>query len=102
MFYSGFRFPFTLALWHMFLASVTARTAVWALGLPDTIRQHKSSSLYGQVALIGMLFGGTLVAGNAALLFLTVPTIQMLKVWHMCDVCVCVMCVCCGVGWGGG
>jgi hypothetical protein len=32
------------------------------------------------VALIGLLFGGTLVAGNAALLFLSVPTIQMLKV----------------------
>lgn len=39
MFYSGFRFPFTLALWHMFLATVTARAAVWALNLPDTIKQ---------------------------------------------------------------
>jgi hypothetical protein len=80
MFYSGFHFPCTLAFWHMFLATVTARFAVWAWDLPDAISQQKSSSIYMQVAMIGLLFGGTLVAGNAALLYLSVPTIQMLKV----------------------
>lgn len=80
MFYSGFRFPFCLALWHMMLGTVTSRTAVWALRIPDTIKEHGSTTLYTQVALIGVLFGGTLVTGNAALLFLTVPTVQMLKV----------------------
>lgn len=80
MFYSGFHFPCTLAFWHMFLATVTARLAVWAWDMPDAISQQKSSSIYMQVAMIGLLFGGTLVAGNAALLYLSVPTIQMLKV----------------------
>lgn len=80
MFYSGFHFPCTLAFWHMFLATVTARFAVWAWDLPDAISQQKSSGIYMQVAMIGLLFGGTLVAGNAALLYLSVPTIQMLKV----------------------
>lgn len=80
IFYSGFHFPITLAFWHMFLATVTARLAVWGWDLPDAISQQKSTSLYMQVAMIGLLFGGTLVAGNAALLFLSVPTIQMLKV----------------------
>lgn len=80
IFYSGFHFPCTLALWHMVLATVTARAAVWLLKLPDAISQQKSTNLYMQVAVTGLLFGGTLVAGNAALLYLSVPTIQMLKV----------------------
>jgi len=80
IFYSGFHFPISLAFWHMFLATVTARLSVWALDLPDAISQANNTNLYMQVALTGLLFGGTLVAGNAALLFLSVPTIQMLKV----------------------
>lgn len=80
MFYSGFHFPFSLAMWHMFLATVTSRLAVWAWDMPDAISQANSRAIYVQVALIGLLFGGTLVAGNSALLFLSVPTIQMLKV----------------------
>jgi hypothetical protein len=37
----------------MALATLTARTAVWALGLPDTIRQHKSTALYLKVGFCG-------------------------------------------------
>lgn len=80
MFYLGFHFPCTLAFWHMFLATVTARFAVWAWKMPDAFSQQSSRSVYMQVMLIGLLFGGTLVAGNTALLYLSVPTIQMLKV----------------------
>jgi hypothetical protein len=78
--YSGFNFPISLALWHMFLGTVTSRAAVQALGMPDTIREQASPQLYFQVGMIGVLFAATLVTGNAALRMLTVPTVQMLKV----------------------
>jgi hypothetical protein len=78
--YSGFNFPISLALWHMFLGTVTSRAAVQALGMPDTIREQGSPQLYFQVGMIGVLFATTLVTGNAALRMLTVPTVQMLKV----------------------
>lgn len=96
IFYSGFHFPISLAFWHMFLATVTARLSVWALDLPDAISQAKSTNLYMQVALTGLLFGGTLVAGNAALMFLSVPTIQMLKVGHPTGQSCCTACMHCG------
>lgn len=78
--YSGFNFPISLALWHMFLGTITSRAAVHALGMPDTIREQGSPALYFQVGMIGVLFATTLVTGNAALRMLTVPTVQMLKV----------------------
>jgi hypothetical protein len=77
---SGFHFPISLAVWHMALGTVTARCAVAALRMQDNIREHASPALYGQLALIGVLFGGCLVTGNAALMFLSVPAVQMLKV----------------------
>lgn len=78
--YSGFNFPISLALWHMFLGTLTSRAAVQALGMTDTIREQASPALYFQVGMIGVLFAATLVTGNAALRMLTVPTVQMLKV----------------------
>lgn len=78
--FSGFNFPITLALWHMVLGTVTSRVAVRVLRIPDTIKEHASPQLYFQVGMIGVLFGATLVTGNAALWLLTVPTVQMLKV----------------------
>jgi hypothetical protein len=73
----------------MFLATVTSRAAVMALGIPDTIREHASPALYFQVGMIGALFAATLVTGNAALRMLTVPTVQMLKVCVNCYHCSC-------------
>jgi urea transporter len=78
--YTAFRFPFVLALWHMLLASATARTALKVLDFPDTISQHGSRTLNMQLAAIGVLFGYALVLGNASFIFLSVPTVQMLKV----------------------
>jgi hypothetical protein len=83
MTFSGFNFPFSLALWHMFLGTVTSRAAMKAMGMPDTLREHATPALYFQVGMIG---AATLVTGNAALRMLTVPTVQMLK-------------VCWGFGW---
>jgi hypothetical protein len=78
--YTSFRFPFMLALWHMLLASATARTAMKVLGIPDTITQHASRTLNMQLSAIGVLFGSALVLGNASFIYLSVPTVQMLKV----------------------
>jgi len=78
--YSGFNFPICLALWHMFLGSITTRAAAQLLGIPDNVREQASPALYFQIGMIGVLFGGTLVTGNAALHMLTVPSVQMLKV----------------------
>jgi hypothetical protein len=50
------------------------------LDIPDTITQHGSRTLNMQLAAIGVLFGSALVLGNASFLFLSVPTVQMLKV----------------------
>lgn len=80
MTFSGFNFPFSLALWHMFLGTVTSRAAMQAMRMPDTLREHATPALYFQVGMIGVLFAATLVTGNAALRMLTVPTVQMLKV----------------------
>jgi hypothetical protein len=78
--YTAFQFPFVLALWHMLLASATARTAMKVLGIPDSITQHGSRTVNGQLAVIGVLSGFALVLGNASFIFLSVPTVQMLKV----------------------
>jgi hypothetical protein len=78
--YTAFRFPFVLALWHMLLASASARTAMKVLHIPDTISQLGSRTLNMQLAAIGVLFGSALVLGNASYIFLSVPTVQMLKV----------------------
>lgn len=78
--YTDFRFPFLLALWHMLLASLSARTMMNVLDVPDTIKQHGSRTLNMQLAAIGVLFGTALVMGNASFIFLSVPTVQMLKV----------------------
>lgn len=80
LYYTHFHYPLLLAVWHMVLATVTSRTAMKAFGWVDSIKEHASQQLYVQLAMIGLLFGGALGAGNAALLFLSVPTIQMLKV----------------------
>jgi hypothetical protein len=69
-----------LALWHMLLASATARASMMMLGIPDTITQHGSRTLNMQLAAVGVLFGSALVLNNASFIFLSVPTVQMLKV----------------------
>lgn len=74
----------------MLLAAVTARSTIYAFSLPDPIFQQRSSRLYAQIALTGLFFGGVLVMGNAALLYMPVATSQMLKVgestrcWRVC------------------
>lgn len=85
MTYTAFNKPFALALWHMGLASVTARTAMVLTRTPDAIREHGGRQLYAQMGVIGVLFAAVLVSGNAALQLLSVPCVQMLKVrWTGC------------------
>lgn len=80
LYYTNFHFPLLLAVWHMVLATVTSRAAIKGLGWRDTIKEHASQQLYVQLAIIGLLFGSALGTGNAALLYISVPTVQMLKV----------------------
>ena len=80
LFYANFHYPCALAVWHMLVAAVTSRILIYALGLRDPIAEHQSIRLYGQIAATGLLFGATLMTGNAALLYIPVTTTQMLKV----------------------
>lgn len=84
-----FQYPMLLAFWHMLLATAASRSAMQILGWRDTIQEHGTQQLQLQLAMIGLLFGGALAAGNAALLYISVPAVQMLKVrlcrqiWHL-------------------
>jgi hypothetical protein len=78
--YTAFRFPIMLAFIHMLLASASSRLAMSLMDIPDTIQQLGDSKLYVQLAAIGIMFGLSLVLGNSSFIYLSVPTIQMLKV----------------------
>jgi hypothetical protein len=80
LYYTAFKFPFALALWHMVLGSVVTRVWMLVTRTPDAFKEA-SRTVHIQLGITGMLFAAVLVTGNAALLYLTVPTVQMLKVW---------------------
>lgn len=80
LYYTNFHYPLVLAVWHMVLATATSHFMIRTGGWQDTIRDHGSQRLYLQLGMIGLLFGGALAAGNAALLYISIPTVQMLKV----------------------
>ena len=85
LFYLGFGFPTTLAVLHM--AAAFGATSLLIHATPEG-RRHLPppgavrASFYYQLAGIGALFGGVLVMANAAFMYLSVPSIQMLKVWR--------------------
>ena len=83
LFYLGFKFPTTLAVMHMLSASAVASSVVHLspdgrqhVPPPDKMRGYFHFSL----ALIATLYGFVLVLSNSAFMYLSVPTIQMLKV----------------------
>lgn len=83
LFYLGFKFPATLAVMHM--ASAFAVAAGVIHGTPGG-RQHlpPQDKMRGpflvSLGAIAALFGFVLVLSNSAFMYLSVPTIQMLKV----------------------
>lgn len=83
LFYLKFSFPTTLAVLHMLSAFAT--TALVMHGTSDG-RRHlpppgaAPRSFWAKLAGIGALFGGGLVLANSAFMYLSVPSIQMLKV----------------------
>lgn len=83
LFYKDFRFPTTLAAMHMASAFLTAGALIY--GTKDG-KQHlpplgkaKPEFLMHLVG-IAALYGAVLVLANAAFIYLSVPSIQMLKV----------------------
>jgi hypothetical protein len=86
LFYLGFHFPTTLAVLHM--ASAFFATAALIHFTPDG-RRHLpppglvQPSFYWQLGGIAGLFGVVLVLANSAFMYLSVPSIQMLKVGGM-------------------
>ncbi|GBF99466.1 plastidic phosphate translocator [Raphidocelis subcapitata] len=81
LFYLKFGFPTTLAVLHM-CAAFLSTSALIRLS-PDGRRHLPSAkapgSFYGQLAGISALFGLVLVLANSAFMYLSVPSIQMLK-----------------------
>lgn len=82
LYYLGFSFPTVLAVMHMVSASLATAVLVHCtpngrchLPMPGAAR----SAFYGQLAGIAALFGVVLVLANSAFMYLSVPSIQMLK-----------------------
>eukprot|EP00775_Hariotina_reticulata_P003891 gene3891-4145_t len=78
LYYTAFKFPFALAFWHMVLGSIVSRFWMLVTRTPDAFKEA-SRKVHIQLGITGVLFAAVLVTGNAALLYLTVPTVQMLK-----------------------
>lgn len=76
--YSGFPFPITLTLWHMFFCSCVGVIVVRVLKL---VKSHNMSSrdYLKRVMPIGLLYAGSLWLSNSAYLYLSVSFIQMTK-----------------------
>jgi drug/metabolite transporter (DMT)-like permease len=88
LFYLGFSFPTTLAVLHMASAFITTAALIYLT--PDG-RRHlpppgaAKPAFYIQLAGIAGLFGLVLVMANSAFMYLSVPSIQMLKVCACVD-----------------
>lgn len=83
LYYLGFKFPSTLAVMHMVSAFLVTSAVIHLT--PDG-RRHLpapgsvSRVFFAQLAGTAALFGIVLVLSNAAFMYLSVPSIQMLKV----------------------
>ncbi|KAG2501749.1 hypothetical protein HYH03_000249 [Edaphochlamys debaryana] len=76
--YSGFPFPISLTLWHMFFCSFVGVIAVRVL---KVVKSHNMTprEYYTRVMPIGLLYAGSLWLSNSAYLYLSVSFIQMTK-----------------------
>ncbi|KAG7667588.1 hypothetical protein Ndes2526B_g03594 [Nannochloris sp. 'desiccata'] len=75
--YSGFPYPVTLTMWHMFFCSFLAVLLI-KTGKVQSINMDRATYMKAIVP-IGACYAGTLWVGNAAYLYLSVSFIQMLK-----------------------
>ena len=76
--YSGFPFPITLTLWHMFICSSIGFLCVRVFKL---VKSHNMpcSEYVRRVIPIGVLYAASLWLSNSAYLYLSVSFIQMTK-----------------------
>lgn len=75
--FSGFPYPITLTMWHMFFCASLAIGLVKS-GKVQSINMERETYMRAIVP-IGLCYAGTLWVGNAAYLYLSVSFIQMLK-----------------------
>lgn len=75
--YSGFHYPITLTMWHMFFCASLAIGLIKS-GKVQAINMERETYMRAIVP-IGACYAGTLWVGNAAYLYLSVSFIQMLK-----------------------
>lgn len=92
LYYLKFGFPATLAVLHM--VSAFASTSLLVHCTADGRRHLPPPGsarpvFYYQLAGIGALFGVVLMLSNSVFMYLSVPSIQMLKVRWRCAACAC-------------
>jgi hypothetical protein len=76
--YSGFPYPLSLTLWHMFICSTVGFLCVRVFKL---VKSHNMpmSEYMRRVVPIGILYAASLWLSNSAYLYLSVSFIQMTK-----------------------
>lgn len=74
--YSGFPFPISLTLWHMFFCSAIAIFVVRVLKAVPSLNMSMAD-YYRRVMPIGLLYAASLWLSNASYLYLSVSFIQV-------------------------
>jgi len=80
----NFKFPVFLVTWHLLFATVGTRVLQRTTNLLDGVKDVNITKevFMHSILPIGVLFSGSLILGNQAYLYLSVPFIQMLKAFH--------------------
>jgi len=80
----NFKFPVFLVTWHLLFATVGTRVLQRTTNLLDGVKDVNITKevFLRSILPIGLLFSGSLILGNQAYLYLSVPFIQMLKAFH--------------------
>jgi len=77
----GFKFPFFLTMWHMLFASILTQILSRTTNLLPSVMEGRVSLIdyFRKFVPMSFLFAASLVLGNSAYRFISVPFIQMLK-----------------------
>ena len=77
----GFKFPFFLTMWHMLFASILTQILSRTTNLLPSVMEGRVSLIdyFRKFVPMSFLFAASLVLGNSAYKFISVPFIQMLK-----------------------
>ncbi|KAF8343095.1 TPT-domain-containing protein [Cantharellus anzutake] len=80
----NFKFPVFLVTWHLVFATIGTRVLQRTTNLLDGVKDVNITQdvFIRSILPIGLFFSGSLIFGNQAYLYLSVPFIQMLKAFH--------------------